>query len=106
MSNHKNVSNHRPLPYFGDEWLAKESTLHKLNHHWLEAATGMELSDPELWYMYIGHGIWVKQLGMMIVGLMKHREQVSNDGMEGMNSMQNSIPLDKRQIATKPSHYM
>jgi len=102
VSNRKNVSNHHPLPYFGDEFLKKEQTLHKMTNHWLEAATGMELTDEELWFTYIGHSIWVKQLGMMIAGMMK--QGMNKDGMD---SMQEQIPLDKSKLPQKkPSHYM
>ena len=101
VSNHKNVSNHRPLPFFGDEFLAKQDTLSKLTPHWLEAATGMELSDEHLWYSYIGHSIWVKQLGMMIAGMMMQKKQ----GIDSMEGMPNQIPLDKSKL-DKPAHIM
>jgi len=78
VSNPINVSNHQPKPsimtkYMGDDYLNMETTVSKIKGPWSKILFGTELTEVELFYMYVGQKGWVKTLGMYIADIVKRK---------------------------------
>jgi len=76
VSNPLNVSNHQPKPYFGDEYFAMQDTVHKITKEWCEYLYHEEMTDQEIYYMYIGYNGWLKTFGSFIADTIKMRRKI------------------------------